>query len=512
MKQRFLVIFSATCLISLMCSCAGPEKSSLFQFPLGKHETKELHFSNEENTVQIEVTERIFGMRNFDYVTHPIIISPNGRNFAHGALNEKASRTTCVVLNGNILDEYADGVLQVVFSPDSRRYFYNVKTGVKIFPVLDGKEFFPAGFQFVRGLEFTPDSRSVVCHGIKTGQKDTEKYILFNGKEYGPYIDVQAQVLSPDSKRIAVVDHASTDTGDTYSIYLDGNKIGTYEILMKNHIEFTEDSGKLTYFYMEDSKWYFKMGNEKYGPYDNVRRSFQCLAKDSRSFVYCAQRKKGWYVVTRDNEYGPYEEKLGAIISADGGKVGYTAKKNGRYYVYVNGESKGETSKGDRVFICEDGSFLYTLTEGKNKNIYRDGKLIHELTFEKATDIWLIEYEEDAGVFALLWDKDGMRLFVNGEENRTYLYIGHFISDGRGNYAYWAKISANNHIFVINGIETLRSNRSTFPIALGEDGRLYGALIYTNPYLTPTEGGPAARWAKEIENMRLKLFEIDIKK
>ncbi len=510
---------------SVLIGCSKQETKN--QWPLGQHKKENLTFFDKKKSVQINVTKRIFKMKDFNFRTHPIVVSRNGRNFAYGALKDGKPEIRSIILNGKELKEYDGGVSYVSFSPDSRRYAYYAREKGHAYIVLDGKENGIDDDMYVDFVNFTYDSSKIAYQTTKGKKHTGDDYVIFKKEKFGPFKCLGGEylepivtrmslefVFSPNNKHIVYMTQEIADQDNYfYRLYLDGRQLGKYEDIRRHTIMFTHDSNILTYFYKTAGKWFFAFGEKKYGPYDDVRVSGRTFADDSKLYAFCARQDGKWFVITPTKEYGPFKETFGVLISSDGKRIVYFGEKEGKSSIYCNDDRLGAFSPGDWPYLDKDGNFLFTLREGSKRKVYSGEKKLHELTLtDPDSTVNILWYTKKTGDFVLIENEDEMTAVVNGRKDKTYPDISTIrIDKNSGNYAYWVLPPESEGTLVVNGVETLKCNRWGYPMAFGEDGRLYGALVWTEPHEEPSSDSDLSWWDKEVENMRLILFEVVIK-
>lgn len=140
-------------------------------------------------------------------------------NVAYGAWQEDK----CIMVIGKeeILG-YAD-VLDIKYSPDSKRLAYAVRKDNKVLVVVDGKE--GPVFADVTNLMFSPDS----AHIAYTAKRNVNWIAVTDGVEGKEYKQIFRPTFSPDSKHLAYV----AQSGEKRIFVVDTVEIGDYVGLLK---------------------------------------------------------------------------------------------------------------------------------------------------------------------------------------------------------------------------------------------------------------------------------------
>ena len=255
-----------------------------------------------------------------------------------------------------------------VFSPDSRRVGYVARGGIKWFAerwfvVVDGQE----GVHHrigdgVISLVFSPDSQQVAYKVQPMGDvdyPDPPGFVVVDGHQGKKYTKgVGSPVFSPDSKRLAysagnavIVDgHEQKQYGDPYSLV------------------FSPDSQRLAYMAVaRGRKWFVVVdgqeGKQYEEPYEeNVKESL-LFSPDSQRVGYVARAGEKWFVVMDglEGEQYDYIEGRSLVFSPDSQRLGYVARGGGKWFVVVNGREGSEydgivapSQKGGVVFDSPD--------------------------------------------------------------------------------------------------------------------------------------------------------------
>jgi len=116
-----------------------------------------------------------------------------------------------------------------IFSPDSKSYAYLAGRGEKTFVVLDGKEGKPYHGHLGNCLpQFSPVGHRL-AYGMATD--DGIGYVIVDGKEMGPYLNLGGLCFSPDAKRFAFVGVRSRTS---QSVVVDGVPGKSYSSIFVN--------------------------------------------------------------------------------------------------------------------------------------------------------------------------------------------------------------------------------------------------------------------------------------
>jgi hypothetical protein len=114
-----------------------------------------------------------------------------------------------------------NGPSPVVFSPQGERYAYAVRENGHVFVVVDDR---PQGqFDNVRSdiLKFSDNGKSVVYQAFRAGKS----WLVFNGKEFGPFATVENPTISGDGMHIGWISQKAMN--GIGSIFIDGKEVAT---------------------------------------------------------------------------------------------------------------------------------------------------------------------------------------------------------------------------------------------------------------------------------------------
>jgi len=152
---------------------------------------------------------------------------------------------------------------------------------------------------------------------------DYEKYMVIDGKTYGPYEEALGPYFSATGVFASYlymkdwVHYVSID-GKTYDVYQEGY-IPTY----------SPDEKHVAYTYVKGGKYYASIDGKSEGGYGDIQPvSFSANGKEY-GYAYKKALQK-FYMKVGKKDYGPYDSAYDLYYSPDGKDFGYAYKKGGK--------------------------------------------------------------------------------------------------------------------------------------------------------------------------------------
>lgn len=311
----------------------------------------------------------------------PVVFSPNGKRVAYVA---GVRRQQVLVLDGQRFDEF-EPVANPVFSPDSGRVAFAAQKGTKQVMVVANRAGVP--YDSVYGPFFAPIGERFAYIG-KEGHKS---FMVVDGKAGPGYERVGIPVFSPDGRRVAYV---GTTGGGSTTVVVDGREDPTYDSASRPR--FSPDGEKYAYIARKGGRSFAVVDGKpqpagyvyglRFSPVGHrlayVRQAFN-RQRSPRKFIgltviidgtaspayqdVCGHRAifspngehvaygvndSGTGFVVIDGKPGPKFDKVeevnpvngsparsrdGVIFSPDGMRIAYTARKDGKVFVVING-------------------------------------------------------------------------------------------------------------------------------------------------------------------------------
>lgn len=371
----------------------------------------------------------------FDGLTR-LAFSPDGKHFAYVV---NYMKDAMIVINNKKGPRY-DHVEEIKFSPDSRNFIFNVydnggwylvdkklrksspyalvrtlkfspnskniayvaKRGKEVFVVLNGKEL-PHKGKYIGMTEFSPDSKHF-AFGI-FGQDDKWRVVV-DGVS-GPPLDLAVQfAFSSNSQRWAY----SGRMDGKEVLYVDGKIVANSDKI--DSIKFSSDSEHIIHRASENGKWFVAIDGKKQKEYENViglglapnneifyvgklenekrvlvRGSKQGKAYDGIGKLTLSSKGNRWavpvevgddkFMLIDDNLFGPYSEIRHVGFSYDEKHIAFTARKEARWFMVVDGISLKERFNvlpiGLLVYFSSSNEIHLPISnyEGENPSFYR---------------------------------------------------------------------------------------------------------------------------------------------
>jgi len=239
------------------------------------------------------------------------------------------------------------------------------------------ESFWRNGMQFVRIGEkehgpFDPFDWLTKCSRSKDLQhfyfgasRQTKRYVVHDGKEYGPFDELpeygfalDGARFSPDSQRF--VFHARRGRG--WFIILDGQEFGPFDSPMDNklrhleqHFVFSPDSKRFAFAARRDGKWRVVVDG------DELPESFRdarvpLFSPDSQYLALEVKREKAWYLILNARMFGPFQDvrEYSRSFSPDSQRLGFVARRNGAYFVCLDGKEFGPFKDASGLIFSPD--------------------------------------------------------------------------------------------------------------------------------------------------------------
>lgn len=240
-----------------------------------------------------------------------LLFSPDGSRLAFGI--DPAEGKRAWVIDGQMGPAY-DSLGPLGFSPDSRHWGHMGQRGIEQVMVIDGKE--SAAYRLANGLMFSPDSKRT-AFGAERRTADGKKQVLavIDGKEMPPFDMIDLPVFSPDSQRVSYV-----------------GIVNRLHMLVVH-----EPDGKTT----------------EGRPHDRCGDAI--FSADSKHIVYRAVDEQHWRLIVGEKESKAYDRVGHFIISPDGSRLAFAAKKGTEEYMVLNGQ---ELPGAGNITMSPDGRFI----------------------------------------------------------------------------------------------------------------------------------------------------------
>lgn len=203
------------------------------------------------------------------------------------------------------------------YSPDSKHWAIRGELHEKYYVLADGRKYGPFNFN-IKGPVFDPGHGAfvfaaqrdneffLVANGkiIKKGKvvekPDEEKFIIVNGKHFGPYHDIELPLFSLSGKKWTATVHRENKS----FLLLNGKEYGPFKVV--DHPEFSGGGELCTCScFSKEGRGFLVDGEKFYGPYKG--HSGPWFSPDGKRWGLDIEKKKKWYGFLVDGiEYGPF--------------------------------------------------------------------------------------------------------------------------------------------------------------------------------------------------------------
>ncbi|UTC92612.1 TolB family protein [Treponema denticola] len=248
-----------------------------------------------------------------------------------------------------------------------------------------------------------------------------EYYILFNGKNIGPYEDIRSLKISPDGNHIAYV--AKTDGkyrigyDDELWMMYEASDVYLYADDGFSLLQFSHDGKKLAYSVKKDDKNFLFVGGRfipiKTGAYNLV------FSPDDKNIAFTTDidKKSVLFISSlstdKTKRINEAEFIFGVKFSHDGKDLTYTNKENGRYHILTEKNKFGSYDKAYRSFFLSDNTSLAYIAKINNQVYVFNGnqkigpyKDVADLVFSKYTKSIAYSYTNGSGVYLVYDNKE----------------------------------------------------------------------------------------------------------
>ena len=317
----------------------------------------------------------------FEILKSDIFAIPGGKGFAWFA-RAKAGGKNYVVINGEDGKEL-DEVGNLVFSPDGKHWAYAIRTGEKMYFLIDSK---PTGeYDAVVGASFSwsADNLHYAFSAIKGKDAAAKAVVLIDGKELEG-IDSTSPVrvfFSPDSQRTAFV----TSDGKAMTAYIDGKKAKTYDRILGDTVRFSPDSKRVAYLAGKmpkgadkGSTFYVVDGTET-NAYEQIVLNSLMFSPDSKRFAFVVAKDlpnnggKRFQAIIDGLGGAEYEDLRAAQFSADSRHFAYLARRANRTYAVVdNTEGVGYEAVSSLLYSSDSKHMAYIAFRDKSAFVVLD--------------------------------------------------------------------------------------------------------------------------------------------
>ncbi len=380
----------------------------------------------------------------------------------------------------SIKDSKCQG-LSFVSSPDLLHVACFVKKNKALFLQLDEKSIGPfPGFSSVSPKISKDGKHYAFVTAEKKGGK-VIKYVVHDGKRYGPYRAVRNLTLSADGNHVlyfylpmekklwAVARDGELikNTGSFFSplkavspsnlsyafacrmegkgerefVFLNGKEIGAYDDVVPP-LRLSPDGTKLLYTARIKGEVYLFLNGKKL---TSVHRVKKCtFSRDSSNFACLVKKGASHFVITSSKTYGPYKDVYFPSLrfSEDGKHVLYLVKEGGKQFVYLDGRKvDGGYSRirTTQISLSKDGKhilFVGSESQGGRKVYYliKDGKVI--LKSERKISSPLMSPDGNSYAYAVYTGGPRIALYKNGKKLGEFSGVMNMVFSPGGRLGY----------------------------------------------------------------------------
>ncbi len=169
-------------------------------------------------------------------------------------------------------------IAPVVFSPNSTRTIFHVKSDGKRFMVVDGEEQQPFESFVEFSSTFSPDSKRFGY----VANKNNRSFVVIDGTEYDSYDYITDFHFGPDSKSTAFMAAAK----DKRFVVVDGKREHNYSGLISGSLTYSPDGRSIAFVARKGNQQVVVINEQEQEPFDWIK----CLtfSPNGKFFVYFA--------------------------------------------------------------------------------------------------------------------------------------------------------------------------------------------------------------------------------
>ena len=211
-----------------------------------------------------------------------------------------------------------------------------------------------------------------------TFREDKKASVMLDGKELKKFPNIleRSVVFSPDNSKISYVAQEKTEQFIKTFVVVNEQENKNFDFVIPGIQSFSPDSKRIAYI-AQDRKLQktFVVMDETELVYDcyPVLESIQ-FSSDSKHYAYlCKQPDEKQMVILDGKPQLPYDEISALIYSSKGDHVAYTAQKDKKWYLLVDGNIKNmpmaHYTSIDRLRYSPDGRKLVFVAKVDNKSV-----------------------------------------------------------------------------------------------------------------------------------------------
>jgi hypothetical protein len=296
-------------------------------------------------------------------------------------------------------------------SKDGTQIAFVAYRGTQPLVVMDGEE--SSLYDRVTKLSMDPSGKQVV-YGVEQGK---DKFVVVGGREVKQFGELGACVFSHDGKHCA---YSATMGAEPkrWVLVLD-NKVCSEAFDSIRSMVFSS-SGDLAYVGIRDKKTIVFKGESLVGSYDGIGWGLN-FSPDGKHLAFFARVGTKWHAVIDGRLEMEYDSiaTWAPVYSTDNAQYGYTAKRDDKWRLVINGQEVGRTydavgeiifSHDGKHFACEvkDDGKWYVVLDNRVLGPHQ-GLIGHSLAFGPNNMLVYIVKNEA-----------GMNYVVNGNDGQIY--------------------------------------------------------------------------------------------
>jgi hypothetical protein len=358
--------------------------------------------------------------KKYSSLSDPIFNS-EGNSYAYAGFVKNILYT---VLNGKELKKHELLSGDLKFSGNGKRIGYAVYKDVKKAMVIDGIEQKPFTDIIENSLKFDYLGNNYIYVA-----QDSNLHTVFvkNNVEEGKYSSVDTTILSKDGKNYYyTAQYKYNDYKRNFAVVTEyyvvhnGKQIGVFDEVMKNSL-ITDSTGEhYTFAAKKGGTWSIYYDGEIVGTHES--ESFPYLSFDGKTIVYATYKSDGKMTMVINKKEGDvYDQVFYPIFNPANNKVIYAAKQNNKVFLVTDGVKGKEYDDLLFYFFSYTGKDLVYGAISGDKRLY----CINGKESKLYTDIKTALYSnDDKHLYLLVSEDEGLKLVVDGTESRLYNWIG----------------------------------------------------------------------------------------
>lgn len=353
--------------------------------------------------------------------TRSFASSPDDGHLAFGV--KEAGK--CFVVRDGVEGPRYDSVGHPHFSPDSKSLAYAAQRGQRQFIVRDGRE--SQSYDRVSYPNFSRDSRDLVYTAARNGKE----FIVIDDAEGSPH-DIMRLSFG---KKLGTIRASVVDRDQAWLLEVDWPAKGQEEDkVVERRISFL---GKVPPEFPETASYSLSPGKE--------------------GILFVVKRGAKREVVFNSRRYGPFDKLgWGRWFSQDGKRLAFCAKRDGHWFVVVDGKEGASYDDIWNLLLSRDGKHVaYQARRGQATYVVYDSKPIKKQEQKgRFRSVWRLRFSPDSKHLAYVDERDGKEVFVcDSRESPEYEGLGFLQFSRDSKHLYYVVKRRGKSFMVCDGIE-----------------------------------------------------------